>query len=593
MLLGGNYGPEQIPDPIVFDPRFCPQESGALAYRILVQRIESSADLNSGSSTPRDVVVLVDGIRPRALSAISDRGDWDHLVAMLVLTFPEISWVFGAVLGEVDGFPIDDHSLSSLFARPRREPLLDSTGLREWVKHKTNDAILLLTKPGDPPVLGVPARKNRAASIDEETDYAFMHGYAAFRYGFMVEVVTSWSLMENLFGKEAAEKEEAGYSLIIEDMRLKFHDKPEAVHLSRLKTWRLSDGKTTGRSHHCPLLNDDLDASRWRFLITTGQLGADQDLMRDNEEYLDRKIIGRGAILYKPLGGISDLWEKSGLTEDLADGARPGNASGFVWPPLFQDEGSADGHGSPGKLALVATTLLQRAGALRETANTVMEFIRGAVLAVESTELLGGKTPTLTLVGLSLKHEFEVKAECAFVGVGYHFGLRRRLEELGAEVAAITRWFHEGIRKKAAGDAKASILNRLILAFREAGKMEEEEECLVVLRRLNRKMSAPASLNPLRWLTHATLSYGEWLLASFSRIVLLTIFWFVALIGAAWLSANCTWVVVASEVGTWFFGGSMSSRSVPWMVLSWLGAVVGVFHLGVLISYLYSLIARK
>ena len=32
----------------------------------------------------------------------------------------------------------------------------------------------------------------------------------------------------------------------------------------------------------------------------------------------------------------------------------------------------------------------------------------------------------LALTALALKHEFETRAECGFIGTGYHFDVRRR-----------------------------------------------------------------------------------------------------------------------------------------------------------------------
>jgi hypothetical protein len=606
-LLGGGklHGLEQTPEPIVFAPSLFAQEGGVVAYRTLVQRIESAAGLSNGISSFGEVVVMVDGVCPRSLSAISDGGTWDHLIAMLVLTFPEIRWTFGVIQGAVfvnddpAKFPVEEHDLLSLLLKPRRDPLLDPTGLREWVKSRTNDSLRLLKEADNQEEIKLPKRTERAASIDEEAEYALMNGYAAYRYGFRADVVTSWSLMEHLFGEPAVVHGEHGYTVILEDMRLNFSDKPARVHLSRLGAYRLPNGRESGRSHHCPLLNDACDASRWRFLITTGQMGDDKELVEENNQYLARKLIGRGDVFYKPMGGIVDLWERTGLTEDLIDGGRSGNAPGFVWPPTFQEEGPTEGHGSPGKLALVAAALLQRVDGLRKNANTVMECIRGAVLAVEATELLGGRTPTLTLSGLSLKHEFEVKAECAFVGAGYHFSLKRRLDEISAEVRSVTQWFYEDNQKKSEWDARASILNRLILVFREAGQMEEERECLVALRGLNRKMSRPKRLNLLGWGAHALLSYGEWLLVSFDRLLLLTFFWLIVLAESAWLiKPNVkTFSDTTDSVSTvisWFLGASAEPGE-PWllMVVSWFSGFAGVFHLGILIAYLYSLISRK
>lgn len=144
-------------------------------------------------------------------------------------------------------------------------------------------------------------------------------------------------------------------------------------------------------------------------------------------------------------------------------------------------------------------------------------------MTVDASECLGGRTPTLTLTAISLKNEFEVKAECAFMGVGYHPNLETRLDELDDEVSSVTRWFHEDVRRRSTLDAKASVLNRLALVFREAGRMEEEQMSLDVLRRINRRISAPQNPNPLAWLSHGLLFYGEWLLGGFNRLIVWTV----------------------------------------------------------------------
>lgn len=626
-LLGGEarFGKELLPEAIVFDSPGGIGEAGVFAYHTLVQRLEIAAGLGDGAQVPGEIVVLVDSIRPEGLSAVSEGGSWDHLLALLILTFPEVRWIFGVIqrgagdrcAGE-GGFPAEEHDLLSLLTRPRRHPLLDPTGLREWVRERTNEKLRELArqesgegKAGeDPEAPQLPRRASLCASIDEEVEFACMHGYAAWRYGFRSELVTSWSLMEYLFGKEAKKRGGHGYDLLLEDMRLQFPDKPgKDVHLSYLE--RRRDGKNeegAGRAGHCPLLDDDHDTSRHRFLITTGQMGKDKDLLRANERYLARKVFGRGAVLYKPVGGILDLWERTNLIEDLEGEGRPGNAPGFIWPPEFCEEGPFDGHGAPGKLALVATTLLRRASQLRTTATMVTDFLRGAVLATEATELLAGRTPNLTLSGLALKHEFEVRAECAFVGAGYHFSLGRRLKELEQEVQAVAKWCHKPSRKRIGWDAQTTVLGRLVLLYREFGQQEEENACLVALRRLNRKLRRPKGLNaffnPFAWMVHGALAYGEWLLASFSHLVLMTLLWIVSLAaGASEIGVASYYdpIHATSQVFSWTIGGGAQAfphaaglmRESMLMVLSWVGVVIGVFHLGILISYLYSLIARK
>jgi hypothetical protein len=432
----------------------------------------------------------------------------------------------------------------------------------------------------------LPVRQELAALIDEETEFAFLHAYAAYRYGFRADVITSWNLMKNRFG-EGGENGAHHYSLLVEDMRLGFPDKPAKVHLSRLKE----------RAEYCPLLDDDRDRSQWRFLITTGQMGSDKDLVKNNSDYLKRKVSGRGGVLYKPLGGIADLWEKMGLYVELSEGRRLGNALGFIWPPSFNEDGIYEGHGSPGTLTLIATTLLWRANAIKKSASSAAELIRGAVLALDAAEFLSGKTPSTALSAITLRSDLEARAECAFVGAGYHFSLKMRLKELDAEVLSVTRWYHEDVRQRSTLAARVSLLNSLVLVFNEAGRMEEELTCLVALRRFNRKLSAPKNLNPLAWLVHGLLSYGEWLLASFPRLIMLTVFWVTGFVAVGWWLQHSSLeshpIHTTSNVILWFFGNPDTTGVKSIEVLSWFVVITGAFHVGVLIAYLYSLISRK
>src|SRR5207249_821963 len=135
-----------------------------------------------------------------------------------------------------------------------------------------------------------------------------------------------------------------GYSLLLEDMRLAFPDKPMSVHLSRLDE----------RAVWCPLLAWEKDTSRWRFLITSGQGGIDKTLLATNQDYLRNHQ--HGTVLYKPVGGLVDLWDKLGLPRDAVN---------FSWPPSLDVLGKEGlGHGTPGKLMLIADRLLQSARSL-------------------------------------------------------------------------------------------------------------------------------------------------------------------------------------------------------------------------------------
>ena len=323
--------------------------AGGSTFAILADRLEFLVNGENSVIPMNQVIVLVDSVRPRELTAVTESLTWDHLVARLVLCFPEIVWVFGVIAGfeselEESFFPAREHGLLSLVTGGRREPLFDATGLRDWVRRCTNETLTWVANHAEAsgPRLGVssklPIRKHLAASIDDEKSYAYFHAYAAYRYGFRADVVTSWALMSQLFD-QAGERIAHGYDLLLEDMRLNFPDKPADVHLSSLRLVRDSNGVESGRSKHCRLLDDVRDTSRWRFLITTGQVADQENLMDDNEQYLRGKLIGRGGVFYKPFGGVLEVWEKTGLTGDLSgvNGGRAGNADDYEWPPLQQE----------------------------------------------------------------------------------------------------------------------------------------------------------------------------------------------------------------------------------------------------------------
>ncbi len=588
-------------------------ERGIISFENLVQRIETAIEKNS--SHPDDnIVVLVDTIRPSELNPLSEGESWNNLIALLILTFPEIKWLFGVIQNIPVEFQsiAEHHQLLSMLTRARRDPLFDPTGLRDWVRKQaknisTNHKLEYLA-----------VRKTMAASIEEESSYAYLHAYSAYRFGYRADVITSWALMEERFGSEVKKH---GYDLLLEDISLNFPDRSDKKHLLSLSE----------RAERLPLLDSTKDSenSQYRIVITAGQSTTQKAISQENEKYLKDKIIGKGKRLLKPLGGILDLWKKAGLMK-RAQG-RAGNALGFVWPPKPPEAtGSEDvGHGTPGKLTKVAEILIRRAEKYHETAKLPEEFIKSAVLATDAGELLGGQTPTLTLSAVALRHELEVKAETAFVGVGFHFDVEERIKEIEYEIRKISNWFNKKVRKKALLDAQVFILNKISLILRQAGQFEEEQSCLIRLRYLHRKLQRPKFWKIFQWPKHWVFGYAEWLMASFGRFILFVFFWNVGLsILLSILRQNkgvtnftdcfstaftyyfsrdftdCSPALFIdyfstvfekcfSTVFSSFFGVSLSSEPTYELTISMIAVLAGVFHIGILISMLYSLISRK
>ncbi len=252
------------------------------------------------------------------------------------------------------------------------------------------------------------------------------------------------------------------------------------------------------------------------------------------------------------------------------------------------------GHSSPGILVEVARHMLNRAEQmLNNGIATVDEALRGAVLASDALELLGGKTPTMSAEALALKHQFEVHAECQFCGVEHHLNMKDRLKEIARDAGAISQWFHPSIRKRTALNIRLDVVNRLVRILREYNQFDEERYCLVEARRLHRNLYIQSrwwrrGIAPFVW-------YADWLLSSFPRFVVAIGIW----VGTIWGIYHFLGVgsghgkdrgdAFDYAVGTFFGIDTVAGHSV-------LGALVimaGIFHLGVFISLIYDLVNRR
>ncbi|RPH52432.1 MAG: hypothetical protein EHM85_02930 [Desulfobacteraceae bacterium] len=555
-------------------------ENKVLAYKSLIDRIFNAATLDSDNVPLNDVMILVDSVNLKRLNPVlNDGAIWNSLIAMLILTFPEIKWLFGNYDGNRTDFPMDDHALHALFMKPLRDPLFDATGLRNFIRKNAK--------------IDLPDRKECAAAIDEELSYSYFHAYAAYRFGYRADAVRSWALMENLFGDEG--KDGHGFSLLLEDVNLNFPDKlgNNDFHLSNFEV---------DRAKQCPLLKNINEKSKFRIIVTSGYSGIDSQKLQHNKNYVKSyKPKGFGYV-QKPVGGLFDLWTRAGLFKRLIPGIEEkvkrqrGYAPSFYWPHLNEKDQINNGHSAPGIIMLIAQNLLCRADNMRNSSNTVEECIRGAVLANDALELLCYKTPTLSLQALSLKHEFEARAEVAFLGVGHHFDLSKRFEELMREVAVASRFFEKNLRKASELDALVGIGNRLMLVFREAGQFDEELKCLAKIRSWHRFLRFKQAANPFDFIASLFMGYAEWLMAKPANFIVMLIIWFVAFWGLWFVNVNINdlWGAASSAWNAFICANpGEPKKDTPELALNIIASGMGLFHLGVFISYLYSAIVRK
>lgn len=573
------------------------RNGGLDAFHDTCNWLQSAAD-EAGGGRP---VVFVDSVQADRLSAIAGPG-WNSLVAMLILAFPDVRWVFGVCVGSAGDERRGEqwraihaaHALESLLDKPQHDPLLDPTGLREWVRERTNDELRALGSD-----LRLPRRgANRlAVAIDEEPAFAYLHAYTAYRFGCRADVIVTWRAMRSRF---AATKDAVGhgYWLLLEDMSLNFADREGNIHLLDLRQ----------RAQACPLLDSTLpqEQSTHRILVTTGQSRPGDGVLSANRQYLgEEKRRGKGKIVFKPLRGMFDLWDKIGLLTQKSGSGRRGNVAGFMWPPEPPSESVAAeverlGHGAPGRLMLVAARLIARAKHLMRAVDSTEEAVRGAVFATDALECTGGRTPTTATDALALKHAFEVLAECQFAGVEYHVSVDQRLDEIRAETAALARWFAAQRRPEAILNAEMAALHGVVGVLREKFKFDEEQRCMNRIRHLHNTIWTRQ--RPVRMLLLPLLRYLELLLSSFATFVVMLLVWIITLsllydfangyksMGPGLADAVTSFLSVNPPMSH-----TLSPEKAPWSVVTvaCIAMVSGFVHLGVFVSHLYTLVARR
>jgi len=603
----------------VYDENEVASPSGVLAaFRRISAVLEQHVSPTSSTDTRCQVIVLIDHVAVRNLDPIKGNG-WNKLVAMLILAFPEVRYFFGVCRDEADVHAraiAAGHSLDRLFA-PKWEPLFDSTGLRTWVRMKAREVSgtpeLVSDLPdGESRVSYLPLRKQIAAAVDDELSYAYFHGYAAYRFGFRSHVITGFEQFAGLFGNKGSGGQGANCDLILDDLFLNFPDREPPTN----DALPLSDLRQRADQH--PQVSK---AKHW-ILITTGQRRPDdEEKWESNREFLQElKDQGQhNKMLFKPTSGIFDLWKHCGMLSRLPavdlegqdeHGVRRGYADGFVWPPpktaAIHDLNR--GHSAPGRMLEISTALINRSERMLKDVASVPEAVHGAVLAADALELIGPRTPTTSLEALSLKHQFEVLAECQFYGVEYDFDLKARFEDIERELRAISFWFNPGTSKLSWLNAELAILSKLVVIFRSNNQFDEEQMCMAKIRELYRRIWVRKK--PGAWVLWPVRFYVEWMLKSWRVFALAIVIWIVAIAGLFWVFGVPGYggdQAILDAVHT-FFGGEpprgwtehtdnaiagLSAYKRTFFSVTILAVLAGIVHIGVFIAHVYSLIARR
>jgi hypothetical protein len=562
----------------------------------------------NGEAAPRigvnDTIVIVDA--PTAV--LYDLSDWNPLreqpplnplsviLSLLILALPEVQWAFIDTefvtlchLGFADGhlagtsrsigrlFDLHDSGYTTLF---------DPAGLREWIRQRiaqsSEESILVAAH--------IPLRKHLSASIDDEAAYGFFTAYAAYRFGYRSFLVVTASFFERLFRKPCSVSNDV--HLLLEDVYLRFTGHRPRIHASDLLQ---RDAEYEG-----------LTSAPYRVFITVGQKqGISESTWRSNQEYM-RQRSSEGQlvrVVSKPLAGIFDVWNRSGLMRLLRLGSRRGFAPGFVWPPETPSAQTPTmPHSAPSRLRLLADTMISRVGGCLESSRSVSDAVRAALVSLDAAEYVGSLTPTTAFDALIWKHECEVQAECLFTGVQYNIDVDTRLAEVHREIEVIGQNLGKSRRRFSTLNAEASVVSRLAMRFRTFDQFDEDQACMTRLRSLyrhiwfNRRRSWAWIVYPARW-------YVDCLLDSMWMFAAVLILWLCVLaVGYAAAAHTIEWAGLwegLNDALAAFVGVSPvhtdPNRATPLSigVLNIAAAFLGFVHLGIFVSHVYSLMARK
>jgi hypothetical protein len=521
-------------------------------FRQIADWIEQTAIRNGGDCSLRNALAFID-LQERRLSSLeqinpvaTDRGNWPAVVAMLVLAFPEIHWVFLSPYGQSDNPLFNEaHRYGGGLPLARildlRDqgftPIFDPTRLRAIIRES------IINHP-DQAAPYVPIRLRIAAAIDDEGAYAYFHAYAAYRFGFCAHVVTSYAMMKRLFTAQPEEPspEKHRVSLTFEDLYLRFPDMPPRPHVDipQPKEESAAADFHTSDPYHREQLWNRLPDADYRVYVTVGHKhGAEAKtwpvMTRYIREYRRTTKAGGGrkwsSILFKPFSGLFNLWQQSGLATKLRREQWEGREEIFEWPPVRAEEVDEVGaHSTPGRLHEIADRLITRAERLLRECKSVPDAVQGAVLATNAMEYLGHRAPTTSLEALALKHQLEVLLECMFYGVEYNIEVRSRLDEIEREIDSISHWFRPQTRRLSALSANLKIVNELVRTFREHTQFDEEQECLSRSRDLQRRLWY--ARNPIHaWLLWPFRYYIDYLLGRMHRFGIALVVWIVVFAG--------------------------------------------------------------
>jgi hypothetical protein len=524
------------------------------------------------------------------------------LLSWLVLTYPEVRWIFLRKAGSACSHPSahfhclnPDLDLSGIFGHMACLPLFDPCDMRNRIK---KNLVEQTEQSGRSIVSGIPVRELQAAAIDDEVSYVYMNAYAAYRFGYRAWGINSWEILNALMSNPQQE-----IDLVFEDLYLSFPDRPSSFDkgTSQFK----QKERILSNLKYLDFLLPAFNNVKRRILVTVGRRRTkeEKDRWQLSHDYL-KTLSAKKKILYKPFAGIFDLWKEAGLWQKAKD--RPEYPEHFDWPPkkeTFSAEGST--HSAPGKLLIIAQRLIRRATRLLKEAESVPDALQSAVLALEAKELLACRTPTTALEALALQHQAEIVAESMFYGIEYNLNVEDRFKDIQREVKAISYGFNPQSAEKSAINSRLTITENLANKFRELNQFEEEHDCLAEARKL--RLEFWLRQRAVNRLARPFIKYIDFLLRSLGHFLAVVVVWIFLFAFVYFLSspmkidtfsfwdafaASTDFFFTLEPANNWQEVKILGSENWWNLVLAFQG-IVSFSNLGLLLAHLYMIISRK
>jgi hypothetical protein len=503
-------------------------------------------------STSAELLEALDRLKPEQLLstmlvfdlASESGGVWDvrsvggenGIAVQLILSYPEIYIAFlGTSFGldrtevEIDGLSWESivrhhfvrtdeviHLLSLVQQHVQGfRTLFDATGLRSALKCKLQE--LRATENDEQwgrayAPLSESRIRHVAASADEEGDFVYLNGYAAYRAG-----CSAWLLSTQAeFWRALPRKDTATphpmsqgrkFDVVLSDWQLAYQDQEEPLptNSSLLEKVRFESSDSliiiTGFEP-----KKICDKQYWM----TKPYGGIFRLL-DGPEYKDgyplRKIYERGK---------SEVREQSGL----------------------EARQKITNHSAPYSRSVIATRLLARARLIKHSGLQNTEtWVQMALLAGEAKEILGGLSRTTAFEAVALQHEAEVCAEVSFFGTSTDIEVKERLKLLEQEGKVIEGTTGTDTIKPSCLNFLLQTTNNLRLRFTEYEQISAAEDCLRKFAEVERKLQKGAYrkiASRLGWwyldkATDAGTSVIRLLMVSLGIVALFALIYFVLL----------------------------------------------------------------